>query len=95
MARNMPYDDANLHQFDSQFRNRGIVMLDAAIVKQIIETAGGITYIGDAECGTATAAAKWRIQRIIAVGAVQTVEWADGDGQFDNVWDNRVALTYA
>ena len=95
MSRNMPYDDGNLHQLDSDFRNRGVVILDAAIVKQIIETIGGVTYIGSAECGSASSSAKWQIQRITTVGAVQTIEWADGNGQFDNIWDNRAALTYA
>lgn len=95
MPRNMPYDDGNLHQLDSAFLNRGVVILDAAIVKQIIEVVGGVTYIGAAECGSTPGSAKWQIQRITAVGAVQTIEWADGDGQFDNIWDNRAALTYA
>lgn len=64
----------------------------------IIDTAttADTTYIGEALPGTATSAAAWRIQRIsTAVATNQTFFWADGNADFDNIWDNRAALSYS
>ena len=59
---------------------------------------GDISYHGWAAVGTLTSAASWRIRRIIADAVTAgdaTIEWADGDSDFDNIWDNRQALTYS
>lgn len=55
-----------------------------------------ITYRGDAVPGTATSAAAWRVSRLTAAddGDV-TIEFADGNDNFDNIWDNRLSLTYS
>jgi hypothetical protein len=58
-------------------------------------SAGAITYVGDAAVGAATSAAAWRIKRITVSGDLATVEWADGNQNFDNIWDNRASLTYS
>lgn len=53
-----------------------------------------IIYIGDAQIGSATSSAVWRIQKINkTTGTVIT--WADGNDSFDNVWDNRLSLIYS
>lgn len=54
-----------------------------------------VTYIGDANPGTATSAAEWRIRRLTEVGDDVTVEWADGNDTFDNIWDDRASLSYS
>lgn len=52
-----------------------------------------IQYVGKAEPGTATSAASWQIMKIDeSTGTIIT--WADGDDNFDNIWDNRTSLTY-
>ena len=52
-------------------------------------------YVGEAEVGTAGSAAAWRIQKLsFSAGGGVGITWADGDTRFDNVWDNRAALTY-
>jgi hypothetical protein len=51
---------------------------------------GIYTYLGEAIPGTATSAAEWRIQRI--TNADSTIVWADGNGSFDNVWDDHATL---
>lgn len=57
-------------------------------------TTPGVIYIGRARIGEDTAEGVWQIQKIdYASGMVIT--WADGDGEFDNTWDNRSSLTYA
>lgn len=54
---------------------------------------GTYTYFGEAEPGTSTAQALWRVSRM--TNADNTIEWADGDGDFDNVWDNYASLSYS
>lgn len=52
-------------------------------------------YTGVADVGSSTAAAVWRISKtVLAADDDVTVTWADGDANFDNVWDNHLALTY-
>lgn len=50
-------------------------------------------YVGKAAVGTLNGDSVWQIQRITQ--ADTTVEWADGDADFDNVWDNRASLSYS
>lgn len=54
---------------------------------------GTYLYLGEAVPGTATSAAGWRISRV--TNADSTIVWADGDGSFDNIWDNRASLSYS
>ena len=60
------------------------------------DVGSGIAYQGWAEPGTATSAASWRIRKIDSSADPDiTITWADGDRSFDNVWDNRAALSYS
>jgi len=53
-----------------------------------------IQYIGLATIGTLDSAASWQIQRNdFTSGSIGT--WADGNENFDNIWDNRESLTYS
>jgi len=54
-----------------------------------------ITYIGEAVPESLEADPVWRIQRILfdAAGNVDEVRFAEG-GLFDQVWDDRLLLTY-
>lgn len=51
------------------------------------------TYIGHAVPATATSAASWRIKRL--TNSDNTTIYADGNANFDNVWDNRASLSYS
>lgn len=62
--------------------------------KEIDDVGGTVLYIGEASPGTATSAASWRIKRITFTGDDASTVWADGDENFDNIWDNRASLTY-
>lgn len=55
----------------------------------------GITYVGSADPGTATSAAGWQVKRLTEAGPDISIEWADGDALFNNVWDNRASLSYS
>ena len=61
---------------------------------KIDDVDGSVFYAGQALPNTATSAASWQIQRItIGVDSIDAV-FADGDTEFDNVWDNRASLSY-
>lgn len=62
---------------------------------RVDDVGGGVTYIGQAAPGTATSAAAWSIKRWTVVGDDHTIEFADGDNLQDNIWDNRVSLSYS
>lgn len=55
-----------------------------------------IAYLGVAQPGASTAAAVWRIQKLtFNAGGDVVITWADGNGNFDNIWNNRASLTYS
>jgi hypothetical protein len=53
------------------------------------------TYIGFAPPGGATSAAVWMIERLTFSGSDITIEFADGNAEFDNVWNDRASLSYS
>lgn len=55
---------------------------------------GTITYKGTAKAGTLTSESQWRVLRETISGNVTSTEYASGNGNFDNVWDDRAGLTY-
>ena len=58
------------------------------------EASATVSYIGEATTGSATSSAVWRIKKMdTTTGTVIT--WADGNDNFDNVWDNRASLSYS
>ncbi len=62
---------------------------------RIDEASTTITYVGKAEVGTANSDAAWQISRISLSGSVTSIEFADGNANFDNVWNNRASLSYS
>lgn len=79
----------------SYFDGSTTIQANAALATRIDGVGGGITYVGKAVAGASTASAVWQIQRLTESGADTTVQWADGNGNFDNIWDNRLSLTYS
>jgi hypothetical protein len=60
------------------------------------DTGTGVSYIGEAPIGTAASAASWRIKKLTeASDGDVTLEWADGNSDFDNVWNDRASLSYS
>lgn len=56
-------------------------------------TTADTTYIGKAATGTATSAASWKISKLD--DSTGRLTWADGDANYDNIWDNRASLSYS
>ncbi len=54
-------------------------------------------YTGFAAVGSATSDAVWRIKKTVLSDTSDDVviTWADGDSSFNNIWDNRLSLTYS
>lgn len=68
------------------------ILRDADKIDQVSET---LSYIGWHRPGSSTtSAAVWRIARRSQTGTVWSYEWADGNRNYDNIWDNRASLTY-
>jgi len=61
------------------------------------DISGNAIYIGVAAPGTATTAGAWQIKNLTYDGGgnLISLKWADGDDQFNNIWDNRAALSYS
>ena len=53
------------------------------------------TYVGYATIGTANSAASWKVFRMFDDKGDLTITYADGDSNYDNIWDDRVTLTYS
>lgn len=54
-----------------------------------------IKYIGKGQPGTNVASAEWQIQRMTKSATGLVIEFADGNSDMDNVWDDRESLSYS
>lgn len=61
---------------------------------RIDESVPYVVYKGFAMPGTEPNSAAWAIQKISRKQDIIVYEWADGNNQFNHIWDNRYALTY-
>jgi hypothetical protein len=55
-------------------------------------------YVGYATPGTITSIAAWKITKFVFNPASLndiSQTWADGDGNFDNVWNDHTSLSYS
>lgn len=60
---------------------------------KVDEASPTVCYVGESTIAAPSSAPVWRIRRITTLVGV-SIEWADGNPFFDNVWDNRTALSY-
>lgn len=54
-----------------------------------------VTYAGYALAGADVAEPVWRIMRITETATTTVIEYADGNENMDNVWNDRAALSYS
>jgi len=54
-----------------------------------------ITYVGKAVAGSTLASALWQIKKITDTSGDLSIQFADGDANFDNVWNDRESLSYS
>lgn len=87
--------DVNVTNITLSANDDSMEVRDLAMKVAVDEVSTTLTYVGEAATGTPTASALWRIKRLTQTGTVLLIEWADGNGNFDNVFDNRSALAYS
>ena len=65
--------------------------------KTIVDEASDtVTYVGKAVAGSSTSQAVWNISKFTVSGnTITTKTSADGDFNYDNIWDNRASLNYS
>lgn len=74
--------------------NNGSIGSAAEAVRIDDATTPSTTYIGKAAIGSSTSASVWQVARLdTSSGLIKT--WADGDSEYDNVWDDRTMLNYS
>lgn len=62
----------------------------------VISGTSKVEYIGLAIPGTAKSVASWQIKKLTYSGNnVTDIQFADGDNNFDNVWNDRSGLSYS
>lgn len=67
-----------------------------ALAVQIDTSNSGTTYYGFAAPGASGTAAVWQIKREVETGGTQDVfTFADGNANFDNIWNNRGTYSYS
>jgi len=76
-----------------QGAENGSVYISPGAFSMRLDDTGAYKYIGEALPGSSEDEGVWRIQRITIED--KSVVWADGDGVFDNVWANHLALNYS
>jgi hypothetical protein len=62
--------------------------------KRIDDTTENVIYVGTADIGSTTSSAVWKIKKIDSSSGY-VITWADGNADYDNVWDNRASLSYS
>ena len=84
---------------DSQYRRLSLLLHQAIQLDYAGRTDGQPVYVGWAEPGTATSAAKWRIAKLTYVAnQVTQVQWANGTIAYNFKWDdhaNGAIITYS
>jgi len=76
-------------------KNKVDFFADPKIRKEIDTTDGTVIYQGYANLLADTSQGVWRIKRTTISGSNISIEWANGNTQNYNVWDNRGSLSYS
>ena len=67
----------------------------AAKTTRIDDVSASLTYIGEAPTGASPGQAVWRISRIQTVGSETIIQYANGNTNWNSVWDDRASLAYS
>lgn len=77
------------------YQEQVILTKDFAWAHRIDEVSDFLVYEGYAEAGTLNSAALWAIRKISKNDTITSTTWADGNINYDNVWDDRATLDYS
>lgn len=74
---------------------QGISEEDMVYTKRVDFINDSLIYRGEATPGSSDSSPVWRIHKLtIGIDGDITETWANGDSKFDQIWDNRLSLTY-
>lgn len=59
------------------------------------QATAAILYIGESSFGASETTPTWRIRKFETIGNVSTMLYADGNDNYDNIWNNRAGLSYS
>lgn len=74
------------------FKNVAIVGESVRVVNNSGDA--NITYIGRAIIGSSTSDPVWQMKKVDNNSGT-SVTWADGNDDYDNIWDNRESVSYS
>lgn len=92
------WDSANTTKVRVKVNNDGELVTSTTGGEEAVridEANATTTYLGYAAIGSAEAGGVWKIKRITESGTVTSIEWADGNDSYDNIWADRAALSYS
>lgn len=72
-----------------------IVSNPPSISTRVDEPSSSVTYVGKAAISSDTSDPVWQIFKMTVSGTQTIITFADGNNNFDNIWDNRASLTYS
>ncbi len=77
-------------------KGEALVTVGGSLLTDYDAVSSVLAYVGKRGAGALSSAAVWQIKRLTfnVAGDVVT-EVADGNLNFDNVWDDRASLTYS
>jgi hypothetical protein len=77
--------------------NSGANVVSSPSTKTTItdQASSSVLYVGKADVGSLTSAPAWQIKKLTSSGGITTTQYADGNSNYDNVWDNRASLSYS
>ncbi len=80
---------------DAQLRASPVNTSPAEYTKRFDKVDEIVSYFGEASPGSDSSSASWKIKKIsVQASGDLEILYADGNANFDNVWDNRAFLTY-
>lgn len=89
VVEGLEYNPASTPTLERKITENLAVRTDSA-------TTANVTYVGKAAIGSATSSAVWQVQKVDETTTnTAIITWADGNSNFDNIWDNRASLSYS
>ncbi len=72
----------------------GLTFTKADYAVRVDDSDDDVTYVGKAAIGSTNSSSVWQIKKIDSTSGAD-ITWADGNNSFDNIWDDRLGLSYA
>ena len=73
-----------------------VVATPPTYAKRYEQVSASVAFLGEAVAGSDESSAVWRIQKLaFTIEGNVTTTFADGDGNFNNVWASRASLSYS